>query len=563
MTVITKKQKQLAARRGSAKRVVVAASGIALGLAIAITVAAQQIGGSSYDQPNNWRPASTVTEDNSLKSGGSFVPGNQNTLVRSGNETTSTFVPSVPSSASIVDPRTQSGQIYSQATGANNPYAGATGNPQRIANAEYSSIASRTFQLRNLSIDAFETALLNVWGPNLKAQTQNFGRQVRVLLPNRENQHAEMIIDREKDQLQFFGPDSLVGSWRRAMSYLDISAGNQEGVSKLVNMGRAKPATVNKAVTLLTSHQEEANRNQQFQKAVPFTNVNNDGTPRVIYQTEGQQDEGQTQEGNVGLDRPITIEIIEELGLILIRGGNEEDLKKVQEVINQISLAAQATQPEIKIFNLSYANSQSMRDTLQQLYDQIYQTRYGTISISAMSSPNAIMAIGRKDAIEAIGKLIDNLDKVAPDPGAAFKTYRLNFMSAPDAKVRLDEYFGAQQNQAFAPAVGQQANANQPVAPVLVIADYRSNSILVKASPREIVLVDELIKALDVDGGKDGSGATHVVEVLQLKNAVASELAQVIQDAINGRVDQSRSGSKPNLWPSRCIWATAVSTATT
>lgn len=545
MTVKTKKQKRLAARRGSAKRIVVAASGIALGLAIAITVAAQQIGGRGNDQPNNWQPASTVNQDTGLSSGGSFVPENRASQLGTTQQTTSTFVPSVPSSASIIDPRSQAGQGFNQPNSFGQQNGQVITQSPRVANVPYGSTDSRTFQLRNLSIDEFESALLKTWGPNLQAQTRNYGRQVRVLLPNRSNQHAEMIIDREKGQLQFFGPDALVSAWRRAMSFLDVSNENQEQMSNLVNVGKAKPETIKKAINLLASHQEEAQNNQQDNQSNIVGNLQDDRIPRVIYQGDFQQGQDGENQGNVDLDRPVQVEFIEELGVFIVR-GNPEDAKKVIAVINQISLAAQATQPEIRIFKLSYSNSQSMRDTLQQLYDQIYLTKFGTISISAISSPNSIMVIGRKEAVDTIEKLIESLDRVSPDPGEAFKTYRLRFMSAPDAKIRLDEYFGAQQNQAFAPAAQPQQQTAQPVAPVLVIADYRSNSIVVKASPREIVIVDELLKALDVDGGTDGSGASHVVEVIPLKNAVAGDLAQVIQDAINGGLQNAPFGNNPS-----------------
>ncbi len=117
-----------------------------------------------------------------------------------------------------------------------------------------------------------------------------------------------------------------------------------------------------------------------------------------------------------------------------------------------------------------------------------------------------------------------------------FKAFTLKYISAPDAKQRLDAYF----NQA---AQGQ-GNNQLPSAPVIVVSDYRSNTIIVKGSGQFITEAEELIKIIDVDSVEDG--AVNQVKVFQLKNTVAQDMAIVIQDAINGQLPNAGAGFNPN-----------------
>ena len=74
-----------------------------------------------------------------------------------------------------------------------------------------------------------------------------------------------------------------------------------------------------------------------------------------------------------------------------------------------------------------------------------------------------------------------------------------------------------------------------------IVADYRSNSLIVKAGAANLALVEKLLNELDVVD----SPAKNEVRVIPIRNAVASDLAITLQDAINGQLTNSGNGYKP------------------
>ena len=63
-----------------------------------------------------------------------------------------------------------------------------------------------------------------------------------------------------------------------------------------------------------------------------------------------------------------------------------------------------------------------------------------------------------------------------------------------------------------------------------VVADYRTNSLIVQASPRDIAEVARLILEIDVES----TPAENEIRVFPIKNAVAADLQPILQSAING-----------------------------
>ena len=69
-----------------------------------------------------------------------------------------------------------------------------------------------------------------------------------------------------------------------------------------------------------------------------------------------------------------------------------------------------------------------------------------------------------------------------------------------------------------------------------MIADYRTNSLIVRASARDLEEIDLLIKKIDVPT----SAAVNELRVFTLRNSLAEELAPVLQNAITGQTQQVR-----------------------
>jgi type II secretory pathway component GspD/PulD (secretin) len=215
--------------------------------------------------------------------------------------------------------------------------------------------------------------------------------------------------------------------------------------------------------------------------------------------------------------------------------GADEDTALVAKVLEDLNKQApKAAAERILLNNIS---SEEIAETVQTIYDDNFAPSQGQASISALRSPNGLMVFGTKEAIESVRSIVKEFDGNAPpltDIDGPFATFRLQHISAVDAKIRLDGYFGQ---------AGDGGGENRiPADPVTTIADFRSNVLIVRGAKQYLDQAEKLIRAIDVNDG----GSTDVVRIFQLKNTLAEEIAPVLQDAVSGQQANAGQGYNPN-----------------
>ncbi len=396
----------------------------------------------------------------------------------------------------------------------------------------------REYPLQNLTVEQFERRMLDVWGNRLQVIAENNGQLVKVTLPTREIGAGEMVIDRVNGMVKFSGPDEVLAKWRRAMLALDTNLVDGIGTAQVIDAQNAEPETIQKAVAIMETIQIAGQESSgEIRRAIPLNRANaKSGIVALPNQqpaanpSRGGQDLPNIQQGLTG---PVRVEVIPELNLLILY-GKPEDVAYVQKVLGNLIKSADAAQPDVKVYPLKNVSGQAIAATLQSLYDTNFAAQQGPVSITAVDQPNGLLLIGRKENIESAEKLIATLDVAPTEQPEAFKTYRLKFMSAIDARERINAYFAIQQQQ-------QPGQANTSTSPITIVADYRSNSLIVKGGAANLALIDKLLVELDVDT----SESKNEVTVIPIHNAVASELASVLQDAINGQLLNSGQGFVP------------------
>ena len=111
-------------------------------------------------------------------------------------------------------------------------------------------------------------------------------------------------------------------------------------------------------------------------------------------------------------------------------------------------------------------------------------------------------------------------------PSAAptqFEVFRLKHARAEQAQVVVEGLFTAIEAETGAPPTfGPKA---------LVIAETRTNSLVVRASPADMAEVRELITQIDQPGGE----TVNEIRVFKLRHSLASTLAPVLQRAARGQ----------------------------
>lgn len=211
------------------------------------------------------------------------------------------------------------------------------------------------------------------------------------------------------------------------------------------------------------------------------------------------------------LSAPVYVEILTDLDLILIR-GKPEDVEIVKLLIKRIEETGEEQEPEILLYELKHTDSYRVASMLQTLYSNVYLNRRGTVSITSLTKPNAVLLIGRKESVDTAKNLIEKLD-LAVNPDSQFKVVRLKHANSDTVATYITNFYSGRYD------LGAQ---------VVAISDFRSNSIIVQANPRDMIEVMSLIMKLDTTDGPES-----IMKVFYLKNAMAETLVTVLQNAFS------------------------------
>ncbi len=156
--------------------------------------------------------------------------------------------------------------------------------------------------------------------------------------------------------------------------------------------------------------------------------------------------------------------------------------------------------------------------------------------VSAYDPANTILLIDTSSNIERLLAIISELDIELPERG--MEIIHLENAYAGTVAQMLEQVLGAQAERAGPPkgAPGQPApKPAQPVAPgatapsFKIIADERTNSVIVLANPAQMRMIRSLAKDLD----KKLEGVSKI-QVYKLHYANASEMVEVLSELISG-----------------------------
>ncbi len=220
-----------------------------------------------------------------------------------------------------------------------------------------------------------------------------------------------------------------------------------------------------------------------------------------------------------GLIGSVQIEMLEDLNMIVIK-GHKRDVQQVLELIQEIEDMSVETEPTVTVHHLVHVNCEALATLVSELYSEVFSPRQGEVSITALVKPNALLLIGRPESVETVVSLTKRLDRPVP-PESQFKVFRLSHAAAGTAQQTIEEFFQSSEGDQLA-ALGTRVH---------VLADVRSNSLIVRASPRDMLEVGRMITEIDTREAT----AVNDLRVFQLKNSLAEDLEPILQNAITGQ----------------------------
>ena len=439
---------------------------------------------------------------------------------------------------------------------------GLSGQPSAATANRRTDESARLLRLRHISCHELEAALTQLFQERLQL-TESADGQTAQLLITEQNQKLLLDLNHSKNIVQFNGPPRLVRVWGQIVRGLDSVDANPGYRTRLVRVQPANRKYVQRAVGLLSNDSVIGTRvtpaadrlSQREQPSPPgrqaerLLAANNPGDipagaeakPREADvrepadETDGEAAGRQPRER--GQLEAVQIETIEGSDVVIIK-GRHQDVQRVVELIKQIEQVSAVTEPELQILDLKHVDSTSMAELVRQLYGDVFAPRQGMVSVTPLVKPNAVLIIGREQNVKVVVELVKRLDQpVAPE--SQFHVFQLRHVSASAAEQTIRNFFDD------AAALREEGGRGGLGTKVRVTSEIRSNALIIQASPRDLVEVQRLIKMIDVET----SSVKNRVEIFQLRNSRAEDLAPILQQAISGQPNNASGGQSTDRLP--------------
>lgn len=434
------------------------------------------------------------------------------------------------------------------------------------------------FQLRQVPAAELHGKLESLLSRTLPATVDASGEWQSFPLEVSPNARVVMSVNIRASQVRLDGQPTQVAAWRSVIEALDSPPSTPDRVTKLVSTKPNNNARVRQALQAILT--DSSNRTSspsslvssifqpQAQSQPPVDALAQAAPPQpaaaapAVPAAQPQQpgstqlapssaqtaiDAAKIAEAAGGLMGPVQVEYVEGLDVIVLRGA-ERDVQRVMDIIKQIEDLSTVTVPEVTIHPLKYLDSVQVAGLLQTLYTQVLGPRIGTVNITPLGKPNALLLIGRKENVKMAIELLDRLDQPV-SPTSRFEVFPLKHATATEAKTLVDNFLGQVPGQAipqFPGGASNPANSYITLAPrAVVVADARSNTLVVNAGPRDIAEIAALIQRIDVPG------ATAELKVFTIVNGDASALTEMLRSLFSVGAETAATGSLGQTSPVR------------
>ncbi len=415
----------------------------------------------------------------------------------------------------------------------------------------------QTVAINRIGFGRLEQQLRQLLGSRLEPRGGPSAAEPDFVL-DRGGRRVNLTMHRDAQAIRLEGDSKLVAQLAQLIQALDRAENGPEpteGTIRIIPVHRADPAKVQEAVDAYRSGMavpptQPQSRRTQGQSSTPFDRHDPRLSPGTIALAQfaepvgdaPQPDdwvpfgdvpdadllEGLIQEEAIDprlrqLGERVQIETLPDLDVIILR-GRDPDVDEVARIIAEIERLSAETVPVIEFYQLRHANCMSMAVILDMVAVDLIGGRQGKIHVTPLIKPNAFLLIGWGEAVTAMKELIAKLDQPVP-PESQLRVYRLRHESVLRAAATVEDVF---------------RDAESMAATVTVTPDVRTNSLIVRAAPRDLEELELLISRID----QGDSGLVAQARIIKLRNTLATELATTLNSAITaaaGGVQRQRS----------------------
>lgn len=347
-------------------------------------------------------------------------------------------------------------------------------------------------------------------------------------------------IDTAGNRLLITANPKVQGGLKSLISQIDVNPLSDSKLPKLV-AGDGTKAEIGRQLQKPLRLINQAQQKKQLQNGVANPARNPLFEQNAFAQNDVNVPQARPQEipGTIGdpsgitadmvgnLKGDVSIEALDDLDLLILR-GNTADVESVLQVIDRIEQMALGSLPEIHLLKLQNVDSQSLAALLNDVYEKLAELRSdnaqqnaATVSVVPVVTPNSVLIMAPGNTMEAILQLATELDQPV-DPTHEVELVRLRHAIATTVVETLEDFYEEQ--------IGLGTR-------VKVAADVRTNSIIVQARPRDLAEILTFIRKID----SDEAASVNQMKFFTLKNALADELAEFLNSAIQSVRDPSAS----------------------
>ena len=208
---------------------------------------------------------------------------------------------------------------------------------------------------------------------------------------------------------------------------------------------------------------------------------------------------------------------------VLVISASKENFAVIEEIIKGIDLSPDSVaNGDIKVYNLLRADATRLAPTLQQFFNakrtgEQQANALGRslpVSIIADVRTNSLLVTGSRESFAALDTLVKKLDGDQTLPLNELRVFYLKTGSAPSLQPTIQLLFDQ-----------RALRAETPQNPVTVIADPRTNALIIGAKRDDLDLADALVKKLDAEPETPG----YKVAVFPLQQADALSVAATLR----------------------------------
>ena len=245
------------------------------------------------------------------------------------------------------------------------------------------------------------------------------------------------------------------------------------------------------------------------------------------------------------LTKPLKLVADEKTNSIMVTGA-KENVEAARELIAMLDDVPMTGSVTMRILPMRNIDAQEFATVVRELFTQgkalgkipgttltgAPQGDVGTaladdFALTVVERTNTVIVAGRDEAVALVEAMQQRLDTTDASAASAVRSYPLNRAGATAVAQRLEQFFNAQ---------AQQKNF-RPEDKVRMVADDRTNTLVVSTSQRSFSVLEELLKQLDREIPAD----LRELKLVQLTHASATRLAPLIQQLMDSRLERVRA----------------------